>query len=70
MEASAWVEEQFLKWILSTTAERCWELDECGQRIKLKAGWEKAQTEYNRISGLQGSTENNSKVWCGTCGIE
>ena len=50
MEASAQNDEQFMKWILSTTAERYWELDDKGQRIKLKAGWEKAQTEYDRIT--------------------
>jgi len=51
MEASAVQDEQFMRWILSTTAERFWEFDERGHRIKLKAGWEKAQSEYDRIMG-------------------
>ena len=49
MEASAQNDEQFMRWILSTTAERFWEFDGKEQRVKLKAGWEKAQAEYNRI---------------------
>ena len=41
MEASAKQDEQFLKWITSTTAEFYWEYDENGERVKLKPGWEK-----------------------------
>jgi len=51
MEASAIQDEQFMRWILSVTAERFWEFDSKGQRVKLKAGWEKAQAEYDRITG-------------------
>ena len=51
METSAQQDEQFLKWILSKTAEFYWEFDEHGKRVKLKAGWEKAQQEYDRIMG-------------------
>ena len=64
MEASVQNDEQFMKWILSTTAERYWELDETGQRIKLRAGWEKAQTEYDRITGkgLKDKSESDLKL--------
>ena len=44
METSRWEDEQFIKWIMSTTAEIYWEYDEQGRRVKLKPGWEKAQT--------------------------
>ena len=51
MEASAQQDEQFIKWITSATAEIDWEYDENGERVKLKPGWEKAQSEFNRIMG-------------------
>ena len=51
MEASAQQDEQFLKWIASTMAEIYWEYDENGERVKLKPGWEKAQKEFDRITG-------------------
>ena len=51
MEASAKQDEQFLKWITSTTAEIYWEYDENGERVKLKPGWEKDQKEFDRITG-------------------
>ena len=72
MEASAQQDEQFLKWILSATAERFWELDENGQRVRLKPGWEKAQAEYDRITGkgLKENSQNDLKVWQPTYGIE
>ena len=65
-------DEQFMRWILSTTAERFWEFDERGQRIKLKAGWEKAQSEYDRIMGrdLGGIPKNDLKLWQPTCSIQ
>ncbi len=50
METSARNEEQFIKWLLSETAAMHWPLDEHVQRTKLKSGWEKAQSEYNRFS--------------------
>ena len=62
MESSTQQDEQFLKWILSKTAEVYWEFGESGQRIKLKPGWEKAQTEYNRIQGLKENSENDLKL--------
>ena len=51
METSAQNDEQLIRWILSETAKPYWNLDAHGQRTKLKSGWEKAQTEYNRIIG-------------------
>jgi len=51
METSAKQDDQFLTWITSTTAEIYWEYDENGERVKLKPGWEKAQKEFDRITG-------------------
>ena len=51
METSCWADEQFIKRIMSTTAEIYWEYDEQGRRVKLKPGWKKAQQEFNRIMG-------------------
>jgi len=72
MEASAVQDEQFMRWILSTTAERFWEFDERGQRIKLKAGWGKAQSEYDRIMGRDSEEKpkNDLKLWQPTCSIQ
>ena len=72
MEASAQQDEQFLKEILSATAERYWAFDENGQRVRLQPGWEKAQAEYNRIAGkgLKKNSENDLKVCQPTYGIE
>ena len=58
METSAQQDEQFIKWIMSRTAEAYWEFDESGQRVKLKPGWEKANSEYIRIMDLR----NNKKA--------
>ena len=58
MEASAIQDEQFMRWILSVTAERFWEFVDKGQRVKLKAGWGKAQAEYDRTVG-KGLEENH-----------
>ncbi len=58
-------ELEFFEWIL-TERNRCyWEFDRNGQRIKMIRGWEKAETEYNRIIGilgLRGNSENDLKV--------
>ena len=54
MEATAQHDEQFLKWILSREAETYWAFDRHGKRLKLKAGWGKAQEEYDRIVGAKG----------------
>ena len=51
METTAQEDAQFLKWILSEAAKQYWVLDRGGKRMKLKEGWTKAQTEYDRISG-------------------
>jgi hypothetical protein len=61
MEAAAQQDEQFVKWILGPVAQDFWEFDESGNRIKLKPGWEQAQTEYNRILGLKENPENDLK---------
>ena len=70
METSAQHDEQFIKWILSETAKTYWNLDDRGQRTKLKPGWEKAQAEYNRITGLKENPENDLKLWQPTYSIE
>ena len=62
MEATAQHDEQFLKWILSREAETYWAFDRHGKRLKLKAGWNKAQAEYDRITGLKENSENDLKV--------
>ncbi len=64
MDPNAQEDEQFMKWILSETAKPKWEFDENGPR------WEKAQTEYNRISGLQENSESDLKVREPTHSIE
>ena len=60
MEASVIQDEQFMRWITSAAAERYWIYDGKGQRIQLKAGWEKAQAEYDRITGR--GLEKNDKT--------
>ena len=70
MEPNAYQDEQFSRWVLSETAKHYWDFDEHGQRTKLKPGWGKAQTEYNRILGLKEKSENDLKVWHTTNGIE
>ena len=70
MEPIAQNDEQFMKCILSKTAAAYWEFDERGKRSKLKPGWVEAQTEYNRILGLQEKSENDLKLWEPTYSIE
>ncbi len=58
-------ERDFWEWILSDRVRCYWEFDRNGQRIKMISGWEKAETEYNRILGilgLRGNSENDLKV--------
>jgi len=55
---SAQQDEQFMKWIMSKEAEKYWAYDREGKRMKLKEGWGKAQSEYDRITGLK---ENDLK---------
>ncbi len=61
MEASVWMDESLLKLISCETAKPHWDFDEHGQRSKLKPGWEKAQTEYNRTLGFKGKSEKGMK---------
>ena len=70
METNAQEDEQFMKWLLSKTAEAYWEFDEHGKRSKLKPGWGLAQTEYMRIIGLKTKSENDLKVCDTTYSIE
>ena len=70
MEPNAYQGEQFPRWILSEMAKTYWDFDEHGQQSKLKPGWEKAQTELNRIMGLKEKSENDLKLWNPTRSIE
>ena len=45
---------EFLEWILSDRLKEYWDFDEDGRRLKIKEGWTRAQTEYERIMGLRG----------------
>ncbi len=45
---------EFLEWILSERLKEYWDFDEEGRRLKIKKGWTRAQTEYERIMGLRG----------------
>ena len=54
-------ESEYLEWILSDRARCYWEFDRNGQRIKMISGWEKAETEYNRILGILGLRGNSEK---------
>ncbi len=61
METISPEERDFFEWIL-TERNRCyWEFDRNGQRIKMIRGWEKAETEYNRILGIIGLGGNSEK---------
>ncbi len=62
METNAYEDEQFIKWILSKTAEAFWEFDEHGEQSKQKPGWEKTQTEYNIILSLNPVSEDELKL--------
>ena len=42
-------DKEFMRWLDSKECERYWETDENGERVILRAGWDKAQAEYNRI---------------------
>ena len=59
METSVQQDEQFLKWIMSKTAEIYWEYNDLGYRVKLKPGWESAQREFDRIMGLREKLEKD-----------
>jgi len=42
----------FMKWLDSSACEKFWEKDEHGEKIILKAGWDKAKNEYNKLKPL------------------
>ena len=42
-------DNEFARWLDSKECEQYWETDENGERVILRAGWDKAQAEYNRI---------------------
>ena len=44
-------DNEFARWLDSKECEHYWETDENGERVILRAGWDKAQAEYNRIKG-------------------
>ena len=53
---------EFVRWLDSKEAEKCWDRDENGETVILRLGWEKAQIEYNRIKRLKENSENDLKV--------
>ena len=42
-------DKEFMRWLDSKDGERFWEMDEKGERVILRPGWDRALTEYNRI---------------------
>ena len=58
-------DKEFMRWLDSKEGERFWEMNDEGERVILRSGWDRAQAEYNRIKGLKEKSENDLKV-CGT----
>ena len=58
-------DKEFMRWLDSKEGERFWEMDEKGERVILRPGWDRALTEYIRIKGLKEKSENDLKI-CGT----
>ena len=58
-------DKEFMRWLDSKEGERFWEMNDEGERVILRSGWDRAQAEYNRVKGLKEKTENDLKV-CGT----
>ena len=48
-------DREFMRWLESKECEHYWDKDENGEEVILRSGWDKAQTEYNRIKGLKGN---------------
>ena len=63
-------DKEFMRWLDSKEGERFWEMDEKGERVILRPGWDRALTEYNRIQGLKEKSENDLKVSERTNSIE
>ena len=55
-------DNEFARWLDSKECEHYWETDENGERVILRAGWDKAQAEYNRLKGLKEKSENDLKL--------
>ncbi len=50
-----------MRWLDSKVPEQYWEKDETGEKVILRSGWRKAQTEYNRIKSVKGNYDNELK---------
>ena len=61
---------KFMRWLDSEEGQRFWDMDEQGERVILRSGWDKALAEYNRIQGLKEKSENDLKVMERTYSIE
>ena len=56
---------EFMRWLDSKEGEQFWEKDEKGEKSQiLRAGWARAQIEYDRIKGLEIIQQSDLKV-CG-----
>ena len=42
-------DKEFMRWLDSKECERFWEMDEKGEMVILRSGWDRAYEEYNRI---------------------
>ena len=58
-------DKEFMRWLDSKEGEQFWEMDDHGEMVILRSGWDRAQAAYDRIKGLKEKTENYLKV-CGT----
>ena len=53
---------EFITWLDSKEGEPYWEKDEKGEKSQiLRAGWARAQIEYDRIKQEQEQNEQNKK---------
>jgi hypothetical protein len=53
---------EFMRWLDSKEGEQYWEKDEKGEKSQiLRAGWARAQIEYDRIKQEQEQNEQNKK---------
>ena len=42
-------DKEFMRWLDSKEGERFWEMDDQGEMVILRSGWDRAYEEYNRI---------------------
>ena len=42
-------DKEFVRWLDSKEGERFWEMNDQGEMVILRSGWDRAQAEYNRI---------------------